>query len=149
MTMLLSVSPKTMSEDEHVIAKGYKKQTGITLFIILAGFASTYLDLKYVVAAGCLIIFGAVTFCEARLYDLCIRLKRSNHLAQDNAEKLGELRDLLKGLDSRVFHIINAFDIEAKSTTKLDEQHEILMERLQRMAQEVPGTDHTEKPGPA
>jgi hypothetical protein len=141
MTELLSLSPRTMSEDEHVIAKGYKKQTGITLFIILAGCASTYLDLKYVVAAGCLTVFAAVTFCEARLYDLCIRLKRSNHLAQENGEKLRELRDLLKGLDNRVFHIINAFDIETKSTNKLNEETKILRERLQGLASEFAKND--------
>ena len=31
MTELLSVAPQTMTEDEHVIAKGYKQQFGIGL----------------------------------------------------------------------------------------------------------------------
>ena len=35
MTELLSVSSKTMMEDEHVIAKGYRKQTGITLLLVI------------------------------------------------------------------------------------------------------------------
>lgn len=99
--------------------------------------AAKYLDLKYVVATGCLILLGAVTFCEARLYDLCIRLKRSNHLAQENGEKLTELRGVLKELDTRVFHIINAFDLEVKSKAKLDEQHNVLMERIARLKTEV------------
>lgn len=133
MVELLSVAPKTMTEDEQVIAKGYKKQTGITLFIILAAFVSTYFDLKYVVATGCLIIFGAITFCEARLYDLCIRLKRSNHLAFENGERLNELHGLLKQLDERVFHIVNAFNIEDRSKDKSQKEHEQIMERLQAL----------------
>jgi hypothetical protein len=43
MTELLSVSPKDMWEDEQAIGKGYKKQAGISLFIVIAAVGSAYL----------------------------------------------------------------------------------------------------------
>jgi hypothetical protein len=135
MAGLLSVSPTTMAEDEHAIAAGYKKQVGVTVFIVIAACLSAYLDLKYVVAFGFVLTFGALTFCEARLYDLCIRLKRSNHLAHENREKLEQLHSAIKQLDTRVFHIVNAFDLEEKSTGRLNAQHEALMEQIEQLKQ--------------
>src|SRR3954454_7364250 len=98
MAGLLSVAPENMHEDEHAIAAGYRAQRGILLGAMLFLVAAYYLDLKYVVAFGCVGIFGAVSFSEARLYDLGIRLKRSNHLAADKSERLEQKLDQLRNL---------------------------------------------------
>ena len=140
MTELLSVAPQTMTEDEHVIAKGYKQQFGIGLVLVLTlGLAAYFLELKWVVATGCVLIVGAISYCEARLYDLCIRLKRGNHLAHENGEKLAALLNKLDGrmnkLDERIFHIVNAFDIESRSANKTQKETDAVMADLQRLSE--------------
>jgi hypothetical protein len=119
-----------MWEDEKAIGKGYKRQGGITIFLIAAAFASTYLDLKLVIVVAAALMFGAVTFCEARLYDLCIRLKRSNHIAHENGARLAQIQDSLSQLNTRVFHIVNALDLEEKSAEKSERKTEELTEKL-------------------
>jgi hypothetical protein len=81
-----------------------------------------------------LVLFGAITFCEAGLYDLCIRLKRSNHIAQENGVKLAQIQDSLSQLNTRVFHIVSALDLEEKSTEKTKRRGDELREKLHAMA---------------
>jgi hypothetical protein len=111
MDNLLSVSPKTMGEDEQTIGKGYKKQGSMIVALVVLGAIAHYLDMKSVIAAGFLMVIGAISFAEARLYDLCIRLKRSNHLQFDGAD---ELQSTLKQIDTRLFNIISALALKGR-----------------------------------
>lgn len=74
---LLSISPKNMSEDEQVIAKGYRNKTYFFLAILPLAIA-LFFDTKYVVATAAFLIIIIMNDVEARLYDLCIRIKRTN-----------------------------------------------------------------------
>lgn len=75
-----------MSEDEHVIAKGYRNKTYAYL-AILPLIIAFFFDTKYVVATGAFLIITLLNDTEARLYDLCIRLKRTNTIISSNENK--------------------------------------------------------------
>jgi hypothetical protein len=111
MNDLLSVSPKTMGEDEQTIGRGYKKQGSMIVGLMVLGAIGHFLDLKDVVAAGFLMVIGAMSFAEARLYDLCIRLKRSNHLQFDDA---GEVQSTLRQIDRRLSDILSALALRGR-----------------------------------
>jgi hypothetical protein len=51
-----------MGEDEQTIGRGYKKQGRILAALILLGAIAHYLDLKDIIAAGFLMVIGAITF---------------------------------------------------------------------------------------
>jgi hypothetical protein len=76
---LHTVAPKSMQEDEHVIGRTYNPKAdwliaGVPLVV------AAFFDVKWVVASGFTVglLFGFQL--DARLHDLCIRLKRSNAL---------------------------------------------------------------------
>ena len=77
--MLRSVGPANMKEDEHVIGRNYKPGLGVLLAIAPIA-AAQYADTKWVVAIGFAIALPLLNETNGRLYDLCIRLRRTNLL---------------------------------------------------------------------
>ena len=129
---LLYVSPKDVVQDEQFIAKGYRKQLIIMVVVLAAGWASTYVDLKTVIVAGFLTIFCAVSFAESRLYDLCVRIKRTNYLLHEQSARLAAL----ERLDARVFDIINVFDLEKLSTDKTAARRNEVFGQIQELVRQ-------------
>ena len=82
---LHSVGPATMSEDEEKIGSGYQVWLG-WVFFAAPIIAINYVDLKTVAAFS----IGAALFLlheiGGRLYDLCIRLRRTNLLLAERTE---------------------------------------------------------------
>jgi hypothetical protein len=74
---MLTVGPASMAEDERVISKGYRQGLGALLSIVPFGVAA-YADLKWVVAASAAVLISQNHEAGGRLYDLCIRLRRTN-----------------------------------------------------------------------
>jgi hypothetical protein len=71
-----------MSEDEHVIGKGY--QLGLNLLLMAAPLGVAYFsDIKWVVATGFAVAFPMLNEIGGRLYDLCIRMRRTNILISE------------------------------------------------------------------
>lgn len=79
---LHSVGPATMSEDENKIGSGYQVWLGWALFAAPI-IAIRYIDLKVIAAFS--IGTGLLLLHEigGRLYDLCIRLRRTNLLLSE------------------------------------------------------------------
>lgn len=83
--MLLGFAAKTIEEDEHKIADGYRHGSKIIAFgSLMLGAVVYYGELKHVVGAGAFLTFVALIQAEGRLFDLCIRLKRTNELIKQN-----------------------------------------------------------------
>ncbi len=81
---LLSVAPHDMQEDEQAIAKGYRSWGWNFLALIPFGVAY-YASIEYVVAASAFVVVLFLNSVEARLYDLCIRLRRTNSLISERS----------------------------------------------------------------
>jgi len=85
---LLGFAPKDMGDDEQTIADGYRSSWKVSIVAAaIIGAATYYGEVKHVVAAGAFITFVAVTAAEGRLYDLCIRLRRTNELLRAKASE--------------------------------------------------------------
>ena len=86
MARLLSVAPENMAEDEQHIARGYRSgwKTLMVAAAIMFGTAHFATEIKWVVAVGFVLVVAVIIEAEGRLYDLCIRLKRTNSLIQDS-----------------------------------------------------------------
>ncbi len=73
-------SPPNMAEDEITIRKGYQTLWLSFAAVIALALAAQFGDQKWVMAVG----FGVMIFMTnengGRLYDLCIRLRRTNIL---------------------------------------------------------------------
>ena len=74
--------PETMADDEKAIAKGYRTGYWINIIYagILVGVAYFSEELKFVIVAGFIVLFYICNEIASRLYDLCIRLRRTNEL---------------------------------------------------------------------
>jgi hypothetical protein len=73
--------PETMADDEKAIAKGYR--TGYWLKVMFGGIlvgAAYSEELKWVIVAGFIVLVYVCDEIASRLYDLCIRLRRTNEL---------------------------------------------------------------------
>ena len=79
---LLSVGPKNMGEDEQAIGNGYKLGWQLLAFIPF-GMVALGLDLRWIVAGSTAIIIFHLHEAGGRLYDLCIRLRRTNLLLNE------------------------------------------------------------------
>jgi len=77
--MLRSVGPKNMHEDELVIGRNYKPGWGV-IFALAPLVAAQYADTKWVLAIGFAIALPLLNEANGRLYDMCIRLRRTNIL---------------------------------------------------------------------
>lgn len=76
---LHTVGPETMSEDEHRIGRAY--QTWMTPVLLFApAIAITYFEERYVIAASIGVALVMLHEMGGRLHDLCIRLRRTNIL---------------------------------------------------------------------
>jgi hypothetical protein len=72
-------APETTTDDERFIARGY--QTWLTPLLALIPFGvASYADTKWVVATGFAVTLYLVHEIGGRLYDLCIRARRTNLL---------------------------------------------------------------------
>jgi hypothetical protein len=70
-----------MREDEQAIAKGYRAGRALSSVAILAVFGAAYYgDTQAVLAVGFGGLFVLVNDAGSRLYDLCIRLRRTNEI---------------------------------------------------------------------
>lgn len=83
---LHSVGPTTLGEDEHTIGRGYQRWLVLPLG---AGpmVAAHYLEIKWVVAIGFAVALPLLHEIGGRLYDLCIRLRRTNILFSQRNSK--------------------------------------------------------------
>jgi hypothetical protein len=78
--VLHSVGPKDMGEDEHRIGSGYNMWAGPLLGAIPLVAAYFQTEIKWVIAIGLAVIIAQIHEAGGRLYDLCIRLRRTNIL---------------------------------------------------------------------
>jgi hypothetical protein len=85
--MLTSVSPKSMREDEANIGASYHTGNWHALIAVMAvGGTAYFSDLKWTVVAAASFIIGQLKANEGRLYDLVIRLQRTNKLLRQSAQ---------------------------------------------------------------
>jgi hypothetical protein len=85
---LLSFGPETVADDEQQIADGYRGGWKVpTIAAVVLGATAHYSETKFVVAVAAFFIVAAVCFAEGRLYDLCIRLRRTNILLRDQSQR--------------------------------------------------------------
>src|ERR1700710_1133924 len=126
---LLSVAPPTMHEDELTIARGYKnKVSAVAALIPLAALWFTH-DPAVIAAVGFATVCGLISFSEARLYDLCIRLKRTNTLLLNQAN----YHEQLKSIDLRLFYLIDALDAEEAGKHNSEERHEAFQRKIEEL----------------
>ena len=79
---LHTVGPETIGEDEHAIGKAY--QTWLAPIYLIAPIAATaYFDQKWVIAAAIGAALVNLHEIGGRLHDLCIRIRRTNILLQN------------------------------------------------------------------
>ena len=83
---LHSVAPETPQEDELKIGKGYQVWLNV---ILLAGpiIAFQFLSFEYVVVGSIGVALLLLHEAGGRLYELCIRLRRTNVLLQREADR--------------------------------------------------------------
>ena len=74
------IGPKTEAEDENAIGQGYRHWFWPTIYSCAVGASAYYGELKLVVAVGFICIIAQLNENGARLYDLCIRARRTNKL---------------------------------------------------------------------
>lgn len=82
---LHSVGPNNMVEDEHKIGEGYKLWVSPLLCALPMATASFASDIKWTIAVSAAVVIGLLHEAGGRLYDLCIRLRRTNLLLADPA----------------------------------------------------------------
>ena len=83
---LLSVGPKSQAEDEMIIGKAYRSgQRQSAIFFVAIAATAYYTELKYVLALGFILVLFSASSIENRVYDLCIRLRRTNILLSQNS----------------------------------------------------------------
>ena len=83
MAALLSYGPETMREDEQAIAKGYRTGRALSSVAIVAVIGAAYYGDTPVLAVGFGSLFLLVNDVSSRLYDLCIRLRRTNKILSE------------------------------------------------------------------
>lgn len=77
--MPLTYGPETPEDDERVIAAGYRHW--LIGPLVASPLATAWIaDIKWVVAVGFVASLYLLNNADARLHDLCIRLRRSNLL---------------------------------------------------------------------
>jgi len=74
----------TEADDEKFISKGYQRWLAPFLAAIPVAVAG-YADTKWVVASGFLVVIMLLHEIGGRLYDLCIRVRRTNLLLKVNS----------------------------------------------------------------
>jgi hypothetical protein len=81
---LLSYGPTDMHDDELRIAKGYKPDFWFyAMRLLTVGAVAYFFDVKWVIAVGILILVESIQGLADRLYDLCIRARRTNVLLRE------------------------------------------------------------------
>jgi hypothetical protein len=91
----LFYSPETVREDEQAIAKGYRAGWALSSAAILAVVGAAYYgDTQTVLAVGFGGLFVSVNDAGSRLYDLCIRLRRTNQILSERTGQPRKTRPL-------------------------------------------------------
>lgn len=86
--MLHSVAPKDAGEDEKVIGRAYTRATRDGLFLILIPIGVAYFkDVETAILTALVMLLGFIPSLDARLFDLAIRIRRSNVSQSDTSEK--------------------------------------------------------------
>lgn len=80
---LHSVGPTNMAEDEHKIGNAYQTWLG-PIYFLAPLLAVQYLEMKWVIALGIGAALVNLHEIGGRLYDLCIRLRRTNVILRDH-----------------------------------------------------------------
>jgi len=86
--MLWSVGPVDMSEDEKKIGAGYRWHFAAIPAVIML-IAGAYLETAQVVGLGFALSFYYLNDIASRLYDLCIRTRRTNLILRQSTGKDG------------------------------------------------------------
>lgn len=79
---LLSVGPESPKEDEQQIAKGYRSQGAIIAAVLMLT-GAYFFDERLVMPVGFALVMVGLSAIDARLFDLCIRLRRANALLSE------------------------------------------------------------------
>jgi hypothetical protein len=87
-------------------------------FVPVAALFFTH-DTAIIAAIGFSVLCGLVSSLEARLYDLCIRVKRTNAILSADHHPL--YLEHLKEISLRLFYLTDALDAEDISKRKSDE----------------------------
>lgn len=77
MSSQLYAAPADASEDEVKIAKGYRSQWNVIAAGLILWAVSIW-GRENLMAVGFFLVVVALMAVEARLYDLCIRVRRTN-----------------------------------------------------------------------
>ena len=76
--------PETMAEDERFIAKNFRARGGLGVLLLVGLMAVAYFrNAQEAVVVGIGLILYLLSYLESRLYDLCIRLRRTNILLSE------------------------------------------------------------------
>ena len=76
------ITPDSPDDDETSIAAGRKDVVAMLLVILPFGVA-WFADAKWVMAAGFAAVIFLLNDADARLYDLCMRIRRINRLIRE------------------------------------------------------------------
>jgi hypothetical protein len=84
--VLHSIGPKDMGDDEHQIGRSY--QLWLAPILCAMPLATAYFsgDLKWVVAVSAAVLIAQMHEAGGRLYDLCIRIRRTNLLLAERRQ---------------------------------------------------------------
>jgi hypothetical protein len=84
-------SPPNMEEDEITIKAGYGLGWFEWLVVAIPFVAAQFADLKWVVAAGFGALIVVCIFLQGRMYDVCVRLRRTNILLNERlSSRIGD-----------------------------------------------------------
>jgi hypothetical protein len=75
---MLYPAPGTTADDEAFIARSYWQPIGPGLLILAPLGVAYYADTKWVLAVGIGVILIMLNEIAARLYDICMRVRRTN-----------------------------------------------------------------------
>jgi hypothetical protein len=79
--------PETRKEDEEWIAKSYRQGwTFSSVGIAAMAAAAVYGETRIILAIGFAGLFLLINEIASRLYDLCIRLRRTNNILSERKE---------------------------------------------------------------
>jgi hypothetical protein len=127
-----------MVEDEHRIGSGYQLWLAPLLCAIPLATAYFASDLRWTVAVGAAVVIGQLHEVGGRLYDLCIRVRRTNAILTQLSTDTGEQ---LKKLSAEVFNLSYGFNADVRSKRRRDaeknasdKEWDQVLTDLQRMA---------------
>ena len=80
------ITPDSPDDDETAIASG--RQDIVAMLLVLVPFGvAWFADAKWVMAAGFAAVIFLLNDADARLYDLCQRIRRTNRLITEQRKR--------------------------------------------------------------